>query len=88
MPTSSYQFAAAAHADPGHPGTPGSFANIEKFYGYRHVEKTALDLYKIRDSRDFGLAPSGYFDTAKKFSYAVMFGNNSGYRQETNKQKR
>lgn len=64
-----------------------SFANIEKFYGYRHVEKTALDLYKIRDSRDFGLSAKGYFDSAKKFAYAVMFGNNSSYRQETNKQK-
>jgi hypothetical protein len=64
-----------------------SFANVEKFYGYRHVEKTSLDLYKVRDSRDFGLSAKGYFDTAKKFSYAVMFGNNSSYRQETNKQK-
>jgi hypothetical protein len=64
-----------------------SFANIEKFYGYRHVEKTSLDLYKIRDSRDFGLSAKGYFDAAKKFGYAVMFGNNSSYRQETNKQK-
>ncbi len=64
-----------------------SFANVEKFYGYRHVEKTSLDLYKIRDSRDFGLSAKGYFDAAKKFGYAVMFGNNSSYRQETNKQK-
>jgi hypothetical protein len=64
-----------------------SFATIEKFYGYRHVEKTALDLYKIRDSRDFGLSAKGYFDSGKKFAYAVMFGNNSSYRQETNKQK-
>ena len=64
-----------------------SFANIEKFYGYRHVEKTALDLYKIRDSRDFGLSAKGYFDAAKKFAYTVMFGNNSSYKQETNKEK-
>jgi hypothetical protein len=64
-----------------------SFANIEKFYGYRHVEKTALDLYKIRDSRDFGLSAKGYFDAGKKFAYALMFGNNSSYRQETNKEK-
>jgi hypothetical protein len=64
-----------------------SFANVEKFYGFRHVEKTALDLYKVRDSRDFGLSLKGNFDDAKKFTYTVMFGNNSSYRQETNKQK-
>lgn len=64
-----------------------SFANVEKFYGFRHVEKTSLDLYKVRDSRDLGLSLKGNFDAAKKFTYTVMLGNNSSYRQETNKQK-
>jgi hypothetical protein len=64
-----------------------SFGNIEKFYGYRHLEKTPLDLHKIRDSRDFGLSLKGSLDAGKKFSYAVMIGNNSGYKHETNKQK-
>ncbi len=64
-----------------------AFGNTEKFWGYRHVEKTPLDLFKVRDSRDFGLAMKGSFDTGKTFSYAVMYGNNSSYRWEINKQK-
>lgn len=64
-----------------------TWANIEKFYGYRHLEKTAFDLYKVRSSRDFGVALKGSFDAKKVFNYAVMFGNNSSYRQETDKYK-
>jgi hypothetical protein len=64
-----------------------SFENIEKWYGYRHVEKTMWDLYKVRSSRDFGLTFSGAFDAAKKFNYSVQFGNNSGYKNEIDKYK-
>jgi len=64
-----------------------TWANIEKFYGYRHLEKTAFDLYKVRSSRDFGLSLGGSLDQAKKFNYTVLFGNYSSYRQETDKYK-
>jgi hypothetical protein len=82
----SYQFA------PLHKLTLGiqdslSFSNIEKFYGYRHLEKTPFDLYKVRSSRDFALCLSGTFDTAKKFNYAVQYGNYSGNKSETDKYK-
>ncbi len=64
-----------------------AYANIEKFWGYRSVEKTALDLLGIRSSRDFGLALKGSFDKEKKYSYALMYGNVSGDGTETNKEK-
>lgn len=64
-----------------------TYANIEKFYGYRHLEKTPFDLYKTRSSRDFGLTLKGNFDSGKKFNYAFMYGNYSSNKEETNKYK-
>jgi len=64
-----------------------SFSNIEKFYGYRHLEKTPFDLYKVRSSRDFALCLSGAFDAAKKFNYSVQYGNYSGNKSEADKYK-
>jgi hypothetical protein len=64
-----------------------SFDNIDKWYGYRHVEKTMWDLYKVRSSREFGMTLSGAFDKAKKYNYSVQFGNNSGYKNEIDKYK-
>jgi hypothetical protein len=64
-----------------------AFSNIEKFYGYRHLEKTMFDLYKVRSSRDFAIDFSGAFDKDKKFNYSVQFGNYSGNKNETDKYK-
>ncbi|MCU0287724.1 MAG: hypothetical protein MUF15_15195 [Acidobacteria bacterium] len=64
-----------------------TWSNIEKFYGYRHLEKTPFDLYKNRSSRDFGLALKGSFDNGKKFNYGLMFGNYSSYKEEIDKYK-
>ncbi len=64
-----------------------AYGNIEKFYGYRHLEKTMFDLYKVRSSRDFAIDFSGAFDAAKKFNYSVQYGNYSGNRNETDKYK-
>jgi hypothetical protein len=82
----SYQFA------PLHKLTLGiqdslAYGNIEKFYGYRHLEKTMFDLYKVRSSRDFAIDLSGALDAAKKFNYSVQFGNYSGNKNETDKYK-
>jgi hypothetical protein len=82
----SYQFA------PLHKLTIGiqdslAFGNIEKFYGYRQLEKTMFDLYKVRSSRDFAIDLSGALDAAKKFNYSVQFGNYSGNKNETDKYK-
>jgi len=59
------------------------FATVEDFWGYRHVEKTPLDLYKFSSSRDFGISVSG----GKKVEYAVLFGNGSSNKSETNQGK-
>jgi len=64
-----------------------AFGNTEKFWGYRHIEKTFLDLFKVRGSRDFGFTLKGSVDQGKKYSYALMVGNNSGYREELDKNK-
>jgi len=64
-----------------------AYGNIEKFYGYRHLEKTMFDLYKNRSSRDFAIDFSGAFDAAKKFNYSVQYGNYSGNKNETDKYK-
>ncbi len=64
-----------------------AYGNIEKFYGYRHLEKTMLDLYKVRSSREFAIDFSGAFDKEKKFNYSLQYGNYSGNKNETDKYK-
>ncbi len=64
-----------------------AFSNIEKFYGYRHLEKTMFDLYKVRSSRDFAIDFSGAFDAGKKFNYSLQYGNYSGNKGENNPYK-
>ena len=66
---------------------PPTFNLIEKFWGYRSVEKTALDQQRMASSRDFGLALKGQFDRAGKFEYHTMIGNGSGNKQEIDKGK-
>lgn len=67
--------------------SPPTFNNIEKIWGYRALEKTPVDLQKFASSRDFGLALKGYFDSDKKVSYMVMFGNGSSNKAEVNRGK-
>lgn len=61
---------------------------VESFWGYRSVEKTPVDLYKMGDSRDFGVALRGSLGKRGLFSYHLMFGNGEGVRSEVNKEKR
>ena len=67
--------------------SPPTFSLIEKIWGYRSVEKTPLDLQRMANSRDFGLALKGQFDSAGKYRYHVMLGNGSGNKQEIDKGK-
>lgn len=57
----------------------------EKIWGYRSVEKSPLDLYKLGSSRDMGIALKGNFGS---LNYHAMFGNGSGTGSETNKYKK
>lgn len=61
---------------------------IEKIWGYRSVEKTPLDLFKMGSSRDFGVAVKGRFDADGRIRYHAMLGNGSGTRGETNAGKK
>lgn len=68
--------------------SPPTFGRtVEDFWGYRSLEKTPLDLLKIRSSRDFGIALKGSFDQGKVANYMVMYGNGSSNKAETNKHK-
>jgi hypothetical protein len=71
----------------GQSGTP-TWETVETIWGYRAVEKTPLDLYKMGDSTDFGIAVQGSVDAAKKLNYNVMVGNGSNVSGETDKDKR
>jgi len=52
-----------------------TFDFIESFWGYRHVEKTPLDLLRFAPSRDLGIAFKGGWGTSAKWSYHGMFAN-------------
>lgn len=60
---------------------------IEPLWGYRSVEKTPLDLYRMNSSRDFGFAMKGAIDADSKFRYHFMFSNGSSNKQEIDKGK-
>jgi len=57
-------------------------------WGYRSVEKTPLHLLRFGSARDFGIAIKGAIGTDNKFGYHFMLGNGSGYKSETNKNKK
>lgn len=61
---------------------------IEHFWGYRSVEKTALDLQKFGHSRDFGIAFKGKAGPDKRLGYHLMFANGEGNKSENNKFKK
>ena len=65
-----------------------TWERLEKAWGYRAVEKTALDLYKFGSSRDFGLAARGKLDADGRVQYHVMVANGAGNGAETNKGKK
>ncbi len=56
---------------------PPTYDLIEKVWGYRSIEKTPLDLNKMRSSRDLGIMLKGSF-AEKLFSYRIMIGNGNG----------
>lgn len=68
-------------------GTP-TVGVIDKFWGYRSVEKTPLDLQKFGSSRDFGLAFKGSLDSQKRIDYHFMIGNGSSNGSENNEGKK
>ena len=64
---------------------PPSFDKIEKFWGYRFIEKTPPDFFKFASSRDFGVALDG--KTKGGLVYTLMYGNYGSNKGEDNKGK-
>lgn len=61
-----------------------TFGTVEKAFGYRPIEKTPLDLWKLGSSRDQGVSVKGSLDRAGTTKYTVMIGNGSSTGGETN----
>jgi hypothetical protein len=68
--------------------TPTFGFNLENHWGYRHLEKTPLDLYKMASSRDFGIGLKGNLDKKKMVSYFLFLGNGSSNKGETDSNKK
>lgn len=68
--------------------TPAWLLLTEPHWGYRSVERTPLDLQRLGNAVDLGVAVLGSFDEAEKFGYHLMFGNGSGINSETNNGKK
>jgi len=64
-----------------------TFNYIEGAWGLRHIEKTALDLYKWDSSRDGGVTLSGPITESGSLSYAAQYGNESGNGSEVDTKK-
>jgi len=54
----------------------------ERIWGYRAVERTAVEVFRLGASRDFGVAAIGTLGT--RYRYHVQVGNGSGTGNETN----
>ncbi len=61
---------------------------LESFWGYRAVEKTPLDLYKMGDTREFGIAFKGSIGKKGFLGYHLQIGNGEGVKSEFNKGKK
>jgi len=61
---------------------------VERVWGYRSVEKTALDLHRFGSSREFGIAFKGSFGKGKKINYHLMAANGNGVSSEVGKGKK
>lgn len=55
-----------------------TFDPAESALGYRPIEKTPLDLYKMGSSRDKGVSVQGPLDSGKRADYWIMYGDGSG----------
>lgn len=64
-----------------------TWENMENVLGYRPVEKTPVDLYRLGSARDFGVGLRGSLGAEEKASYSVLVGNGNGVRSETDKGK-
>lgn len=71
----------------GQSGTPAFSKSSEKFWGYRSVERTIIDIRRTQ-SYDFGLSLQGKFDQKGNYGYNAMVGNGRGALAENNRFKK
>ena len=65
-----------------------AFDASEGAWGYRSLEKTIMDYFKIVSSRDIGIDLKGKLDENGTAKYWVKIGDGSGNKPETDKYKR
>jgi hypothetical protein len=68
-----------------HPSLTFNFT--EAFWGLRHIEKTALDLYRVDASRETGVMLAGPLNAAETLTYQVQYGTGSNNTAETDRFK-
>jgi hypothetical protein len=68
--------------------TPTFAFSTEPIWGYRSIEKTLTDKYKIASSTDVGLGLRGAFDDAHNFGYDLLYGNGTAQKPENDRYKR
>jgi len=59
------------------------YDNLDDYWGYRPMEKTAIDLFKFGNSREIGLGMKGPLDAKDKLTYTIIVGNGAGNKSET-----
>ncbi len=65
-----------------------TWKNVERVWGYRSVAKTVIDLHKMGNGSDFGIALQGDVDKSKKVSYHLMFANGMSTSAEIDSNKK
>lgn len=60
-----------------------TFAPVEDTFGYRPIEKSPLDLYRMGSSRDKGISIAGPLGSDGKADYTLMLGDGSGTKSMT-----
>jgi hypothetical protein len=65
----------------GQVGTPGFTTFTEKYWAYRSVERTIIDIRRT-PSYDLGVSLQGHIGNTGRFGYNAMVGNGSGARPE------
>jgi hypothetical protein len=64
--------------------SPPTWELSEAIWGYRSIEKTIMDLNKIRSSREMGVGLKGALDMNSRVNHHFMIGNGEGYKGAEN----
>ena len=65
-----------------------TWQNVERIWGYRSVARTVIDMHKMGNGSDFGVALKGNIDKSKKVSYHLIFANGMSTSAEIDSNKK